>query len=236
MKLSPSALKLIARRSATLWDHFYMPAKLRSDPVYEAVGRELAGSSLPVLDIGCGIGLLTHYLREGGHCVPMAGFDNDVRKISSAQAMVHKARYGDVSFKVGDARSGLPGHEGHVVLVDMLQFIRPAEQTGLLRDCAARVAPGGKLIIRNCLRDDSQRFRLTVMGDWLAKVTLWMKHAPVAYPSGAELRQALETAGLEVAIWPLWGSTPFNNHLIVARRPGAPPAAAPVSTPGPAVP
>ncbi len=218
MKLAPPVLKLIARRSHTLWDYFYVPAKLRSDPVYEAITRELTGSSLPVLDIGCGMGLLTHYLRESGHEVPMSGFDTDQRKIASAQAMARTAGYGDVVFKVGDACGKLPGHQGHVVIVDILQFIQPERQVLLLQDAATRVAPGGKFIIRSCLRDSSRRFRITVLGDWLARLTRWMNHSPVAYPSAAELEGHLSALGLSVTIVPLWGGTPFNNHLIVAQR------------------
>jgi 2-polyprenyl-3-methyl-5-hydroxy-6-metoxy-1,4-benzoquinol methylase len=218
MKLPAPILKKIARRSNTLWDHFYVPAKLRSDPVYEAVTRELTGSSLPVLDIGCGLGLLTHYLREAGHRAPMAGFDSDPRKIASAQAMARTAGYSDVVFHVGDARNDLPRHQGDVVIVDILQFIQPAEQASLLRDAATRVAPGGKVIIRSCLRDASRRFRITVLGDWFARATLWMKQAPVAYPSASELEAILSDLGLSVTIIPLWGGTWFNNHLIVAQR------------------
>ena len=221
MKLSSPTLKRIARRSDTLWNWFYVPAKLRSDPVYEAVTRELAGSSLPVLDIGCGLGLLTHYLREAGHGAPMVGLDCDQRKIASARAMAQSAGYRDVVFEVGDARHDLPEHQGHVVIVDILQFILPAERELLLRDVAARLAPGGKVIIRSCLRDASWRFRITVLGDWFARVTRWMKQAPVAYPSAAELKATLGALGLSATTTPLWGATPFNNHLIVAQRAAA---------------
>ena len=88
----------------------------------------------------------------------------------------------------------------------------------LLRAAAARVAHGGRLIIRTGLQDDSWRFRITVAGDWLAKLTLWMKSAPVCYPERALFESVLGEAGLKVRLLPLWGGTPFNNHLIVAER------------------
>jgi len=220
MKLPPSALKKIASRCHTLWDHFYVPAKLNSDPVYEAVAKELEPRPLPVLDIGCGMGLLTHYLREGGTLLPITSLDYDHRKIASARAMARVAGYKDVSFGVGDARRELPEHQGHVVILDILQFMTLADQADLLRLAATRVAPGGKCIIRSCLRDGSRRYRITVLGDWLARLTFWMKHAPVAYPSAGEFNEVLSSAGLKVTIQPLWGGTPFNNHLIVAERPG----------------
>ena len=218
MTLSPAAIKLIAKRSHTLWDKFYVPSKLRSDPVYEAVRQELSSAPLPVLDVGCGLGLLTHYLRESGYNVPMTGFDCDQRKVECARTMAGKAGYQDVTFCQGDVRQDLPAHSGHVVMLDILQFMPLTDQVALLRTAATRVAPSGKLIIRSCLRDDSQRFQMTVLGDWLAKVTLWMKQGPVAYPSAEDLQSALGPLGLSLDIRPLWGGTPFNNHLIVAQR------------------
>jgi 2-polyprenyl-3-methyl-5-hydroxy-6-metoxy-1,4-benzoquinol methylase len=215
MTLSRAALKRIAARCAARWDKFYVPSKLATDPVYGAVASELQGSSLPVLDIGCGIGLLTHYLRECGHGVPMTGFDYDGRKIASARAM--SAGMSDVNFSVGDARCDLPVHQGHVVILDILQFFAPEEQETLLRETAARVARDGKLIIRSALRDESWRYRATVFGDWLAKATHWMKSGPVAYPTAEQFQRVLGEAGLRVTIAPLWGGTPFNSHLIVAQ-------------------
>lgn len=211
-------LENIAALCDRRWDFFYTKSKLASDPVYQAVVREIGHTALPVLDIGCGIGLLAHYLRACGHQAPVIGFDYDERKISSARAMVTKSGQPHLSFSSGDARTGLPDFQGHVVILDILQFFTEAEQNALLRLAAERVAPGGKLVIRTGLKDDSRRFRITVLGDYLAKVTFWMKHAPTRYPEADQFRQVLSEAGLKVEISPLWGGTPFNNHLIVAQR------------------
>lgn len=200
------------------WDHHYTKSKLRSDPVYAAVARELAGSDLPVLDIGCGIGLLGHYLRFCGHSAPVTGFDYDERKIASARALAQRSGHRGLHFHAGDARTGLPAFEGQVVILDILQFFTLEEQNTLLTAAAARVAPGGKLVIRSGLQDDSWRFRITVLGDYLAKATLWMKAAPTRYPTAGQFREVLTAAGLQVRIEPLWGATPFNNHLIVGSR------------------
>jgi len=200
------------------WERCYTIVKLRSDPVYAAVTQELAGSTLPVLDIGCGIGLLAFYLREAGFTPAIAGFDYDSQKIACAQSMASRSDYGGLSFMTGDARKGLPECSGHVVILDILQFLTRDEQSALLSAAAARVAPGGRLIIRTCLRDNSRRYRITVAGDWLAKLTFWMKDLPVCYPDRALFESVLGAAGLKVRVQPLWGGTPFNNHLIVAER------------------
>ncbi len=220
--LPPEALRRISKLPGRLWDRFYAPAKLGSDPVYGAVTRELDGTalSLPVLDVGCGIGLLAFYLREAGFTPDVTGFDYDAGKIHSASGMSERSGHRGLRFMTGDARSEMPEFSGHVVILDILQFFTQPEQALLLTQAAARVAPGGKLIIRSCLRDDSQRFRVTVAGDWLAKLTFWMKAGPVCYPDRALFESTLGSAGLKVRVEPLWGGTPFNNHLIVAERQG----------------
>lgn len=201
------------------WDHHYTRCKLRTDPVYAAVAGELAGSGLPVLDIGCGLGLLGHYLHASGRRVPVTGFDYDERKIRAATAMAARGGLGDLQFRTGDARTGLPDFDGHVVILDILQFFRREEQDTLLAAAAARVAPGGRLVIRSGLRAPGWRYRVTVLADFFARATLWMKAAPVCYPDADQFRRVLGAAGLQVSIRPLWGRTPFHNHLVVARRP-----------------
>jgi 2-polyprenyl-3-methyl-5-hydroxy-6-metoxy-1,4-benzoquinol methylase len=219
--VSSQSLRRIARLCplrSKRWERCYTIMKLRSDPVYAAVTDELAGSSLPVLDIGCGIGLLGFYLREAGYGPDVSGFDYDSQKIACAQSMVARSDYGGLSFMTGDARQGLPDSCGHVVILDILQFFTREEQSALLSAAASRVAPGGRLIIRTCLRDESRRYRITVAGDWLAKLTFWMKASPVHYPDRALFESVLGAVGLRVRVQPLWGGTPFNNHLIVAER------------------
>ncbi len=216
MTISNEALKRISARCASRWDRFYVPSKLRTDPVYGAVLDEVSGSTLPLLDIGCGIGLLTQFLREHGHSVPMIGFDYDEAKIERAKQMA--ADFENVGFSVGDARRDLPEHNGHVIILDILQFFVPEEQDSLLREAARRVSEHGKLIIRSGVCDDSWRHKVTIAGDVLAKATQWMKSGPVCYPTTEQFQRVLGEAGLKVRVKPLWGGTPFNNHLIVGER------------------
>jgi 2-polyprenyl-3-methyl-5-hydroxy-6-metoxy-1,4-benzoquinol methylase len=190
---------------------------VKTDPLYGAVLDELTGSSLPLLDLGCGLGLLAFYLRECGLEFPIHGVDYDSRKIASARRAAAALKHRELSFDSHDAREGLPEHSGNVTILDILQFFTPGEQEKLLGLAASRVAPGGKLVIRSGLRDDSRRFKVTVLCDDLAKLTFWMKAAPTHYPSGEEFERILSPFG-EVQISPLWGGTPFNNHLIVLNR------------------
>ncbi|MGI8601738.1 MAG: class I SAM-dependent methyltransferase [Verrucomicrobiales bacterium] len=194
----------------------YVFCKLLLDPVYREVARELYSSRHSLLDIGCGPGLLACYLRECGFSAPIHGCDYDGEKIAVAARIMK----GDsaTTFKLGDARKGLPSHCGDVAILDALQFCTAAEQTALLETAADRVAPGGKLIIRTCLREKNWRFRLTHVGDRFAKGTSWMAEHAVCYPSREAIAAQLQGVGLEGEVRSLSGVLPFNNFLFVFRR------------------
>ena len=44
-----------------------------------------------------------------------------------------------------------------------------------------------------------------------------MKAAPIHYPTAEDFERNLSPHG-KVSISPLWGPTPFNNHLIVMEK------------------
>ncbi|QJE95485.1 methyltransferase domain-containing protein [Luteolibacter luteus] len=204
----------LAKPFPGIWDRSYVSSKVKTDPLYGAVYEELRGSDLPLLDLGCGLGLLAFYLRERGLNFQIRGLDYDPRKIESAKRVNALLSHQDISFATHDAREGLPEHTGNVSILDILQFFTPPEQETLLGLAASRLAPGGKLVIRSGLRDESWRFKVTVAGDLLAKASFWMKAAPTHYPTSSDFERILSRYG-KVRIVPLWGGTPFNNHLIV---------------------
>ena len=217
--MNPSDRQKIAALFPGKWDRNYVASKLRTDPLYDAVGKALAGSTLPLLDLGCGLGLTAFTLRSAGIEVPILGLDYDVRKIDTAVRAASVLGDRRTRFVHHDLREGIPEHTGNVCILDILQFFNPEQLEAVLKSACDRVAPGGKLVIRSGLRDDSLRFKITVLGDLLAKATSWMKAAPTHYPTAADFEQNLSPFGT-VSITPLWGGTPFNNHLIVMEKAG----------------
>jgi SAM-dependent methyltransferase len=213
----------IANRISSLCKGFFNPrytrSKLLTDPLYDGVYRELESSGLPLLDIGCGLGILAMYLRERGWNNPVFGFDYDANKIKRGESMLERGAYAEISLKQGDARTGLPDHQGDVSILDIMQFFNEDEQTALLAEAGKRVAPNGRLIIRSGLKEKNLRFFITWLVDVFAKCTLWMKAAPIHYPTAEFFRSVLEAQGFVVRIRPFWGKTPFNNYLILASRP-----------------
>jgi 2-polyprenyl-3-methyl-5-hydroxy-6-metoxy-1,4-benzoquinol methylase len=209
--------RVIAERLASLYAgrslQGYVRWKVRTDPAYAAVREALHGRDAPILDLGCGVGLLPFYLREHGHVAPMAGIDFDQRKIDVARKAAE--HYTDIDFISGDARTSLPpGHD--VVILDILHYFDSESQQTILANAARAVGEAGVIVIRQGIRDGSWRYRLTAFVDGLARVFRWMKAERLNFPTRAEIEAPF--AGFDVDVRPLWGRMPYNSYLFVFRR------------------
>lgn len=207
-----------ATRFGNRRDYYYSRGKLGSDPLYPGALAALAPSQGAVLDIGCGLGLLAHVLRQAGHFPSYLGVDIDAGKIARAEQASARAGLANTQFQCLDASATLPGHHGSVALLDVLQYLPAAAQSTLLHAAAARVAPGGRLVIRTTLADADGGDRSTRIADRLAYLVGWMGTRPVHYPDAASVHAPLDAAGLQVQMTPLAGNTPFNNWLVCATR------------------
>lgn len=212
--------RAIARHYLPSRFHYhYAKAKLCSDPLYAGVADALRGSAAPLLDLGCGLGLLAHTLRMHGVSLPYVGVDSDARKIALARQAAHKAGIDDARFDVVDLAVTIPAHKGSVALLDVLQYLSADAQQRTLDAAIAMLTPGARLVIRSGLHDESPRARFTYFMDRMARGIGWMNTGPKRYPDADELRARFAAAGLEVDIEPWYGKTPFNNWRIVATKP-----------------
>ena len=220
MKAAPFSLRKFARVFPDSHGRWYVAVKVATDPLYPAVREALEQAAGPLLDLGCGMGVLSFYLRAHGYAQAIHGIDYDPRKIEAAHHVLQKIGASGLTFAQGDARITLPEHMGSVTILDILQYFPPDGQTRLLNAAAARVMPGGALIIRSGLDSPGRRFQFTRWCDRIANRLNWMQAAPVHYPTAAGLTAILTQAGLTGTLRPLYGRTPFNNWLAVFRREG----------------
>ena len=200
------------------YDYYYTLTKLRTDPLYPGVLQALRPTTAPVLDLGCGLGLLAHALRADGQALPFYGVDIDAAKIRRGRDVAARTGLADVRFDVLDLGAGMPDHRGSVAILDVLQYLTPDRQRELLDTVIAMLTPGAHLVIRSGLADDSSRSRTTRITDRLANLAGWMQERAKCYPTADGLRSQLEGAGLRTTLRPLYGDTPFNNWLIVGER------------------
>jgi 2-polyprenyl-3-methyl-5-hydroxy-6-metoxy-1,4-benzoquinol methylase len=194
----------------------YARIKLRHDPVYGVVATQLRRFAAPVLDSGCGIGLLGLYLRAHGFRGRYLGIDCDPAKVAAARrsAQRHAPPLAFAESDVGE----LPVFSGAVVLLDVLHYLDADQQQALLRAAAARIAVGAALIVRTVLREPRWRYLATVCEEHLLYGVGWMRMPARHFPHRAEIETTLRAHGLQTHTRPLWGATPFASFLIVARR------------------
>jgi 2-polyprenyl-3-methyl-5-hydroxy-6-metoxy-1,4-benzoquinol methylase len=200
------------------WHYHYSQAKLTTDPLFAGVCAALVGNATPLLDVGCGIGLLAHCLRNSGLHMAYLGVDNDAGKIRRAQAAARHATLTDVRFATVDLRHDFPAHQGSVVVLDVLQYLPEAAQQALLERICACITPDALLVIRTGMEDRSWRTQVTRAADMAGRLIRWMNTAPRRYPTREQLTECFSRHGLHSEFTPLWGNTPFNNWLVVARR------------------
>jgi 2-polyprenyl-3-methyl-5-hydroxy-6-metoxy-1,4-benzoquinol methylase len=205
----------IARHYAHRGHRWHARWKLACDPAYAAVADLLGNRSLPLLDIGCGIGLLGQYLHAEHPGTRYIGVDHDPRKIAAA-CEAAAGLDGDMDFRCADAAT-LPPVHGHVVMLDVLHYLSAARQQALLRVALAHLAPEGTLVIRNVLREPNWRFHATRVEEFFLRVSGWIPGGAQHYPDAEELGTPLRQAGLDVQVSPLRGRTPYNSYLLVAR-------------------
>lgn len=207
----------IAAAFESRWVQGYIKGKLKHDPVYDAASRWFNGSAHPILDVGCGVGLLSHFLAARGAVPTIYGFDFDEQKVVDAKRAARKRRL-DAHYFVGDARSPLRIN-GSVAMLDVLHYFSDADQRRILENAASCVTTGGILLIRDCLRDRSWRYRVTQVQESFSRVIGWLRGDRLNFPSREFITETLLLEGLrEVEVTPLWKGTPFNNYLLVFGR------------------
>ncbi|HKS21316.1 MAG TPA: methyltransferase domain-containing protein [Thermoanaerobaculia bacterium] len=201
---------MIAAKYPTRFLRSYVRAKLARDPMYEAVLSHVRESTEPLLDVGCGVGVLEAFLRARGVGVPIVGIDFDAAKVAVARQVVP-----DAAFQEGDARS-LPPFHGTVVILDVLHYLTTDEQQQLLGQALDRTS--GLVIVREGVRDGSMRYRLTVAQETFARAVRWLRVPRLNFPTVEQIVAPFHARGFEVSVAPMWGKSPLNNYLFVFNR------------------
>ena len=207
----------VAAQFPQRWLRSYVSGKLRHDRIYPTAFELFRDSKEPVLDVGCGLGLLGFYLRERGWPHALIGLDVDARKIRQGK-MIANSRYQNIELRDQDVQGPLPDFSGNVALVDVLHYLPLARQSILLARLAKCVAPGGLMVIRDCPRDNNSRFWMTWLAEKFAQVISWNLNTSLHFPSRALIYGAFDQNQFESESRALWGTSPFNNHIFIFRR------------------
>lgn len=204
-------------RAAGRSAYYFVRGKLRYDPVYRWIlERRLLADRSPVLDLGCGRGILLSVLIEAGdRGAPHCGVDRSSYALGVARAALPP------SVRLAEADAGttpLPPSAA-VVILDVLHYLPRSRQEDLLERVAAALDPDGVLLIREADAGAGRRFRAVRWSERLRSVGRGHFGQRFHYRSAEEWTRLLGGRGLESRAHPVGDGTPFANVLIEARKP-----------------
>jgi 2-polyprenyl-3-methyl-5-hydroxy-6-metoxy-1,4-benzoquinol methylase len=209
---------LAAYRDASRGDRLHVLIRWLSCPFPPVV--DVLPPAGEVLEVGCGHGLFSTYVACRLPGVRVHGVDIDEHKIAVARSSVTAgARVG-----FGVAESGvLPaGPWDAVVLVDVLYLLDEPGQRALLASCAAVLAPGGVLVVKDMATRPRWKARLNALQESVSVRLLRITagSSQFAFVAPDERARWLRDAGLvDVRARRLDRRRAHPHHLLVGRAP-----------------
>jgi len=217
-------------RCAGKFAYHFARGKLRGDPVYEAIlSRGLLQGRSRVLDLGCGQGLLTAWLRAAEHCfaagawpASWAGAPRAV-SIRGIELMAHdvecarRALGPDVDIVHADICQAAFGSADAVVILDVLHYLRAASQLPVLQRVRAALPDDGLLLVRVGDAAAGLRFRYGQCIDRTMMLARGRGWAAMHCRSVEQWRQLLTDSNFDSRVLPMSQGTPFANALLIAR-------------------
>jgi 2-polyprenyl-3-methyl-5-hydroxy-6-metoxy-1,4-benzoquinol methylase len=184
---------------------------------FRAVAAQMPASG-PLLDVGCGHGLLSLLLALGSPDRQVTGIDVDDAKLAAARAA---AVAGGLAATFGPAEDGkLPaGPWAGIAIVDVLYLLSAPDQRALLGACAEALEPGGTLVVKEMA--PAPRWKATwntVQETAAVKVLGITAGEEFTFLSPADLAEAMAAGGLTVTDRPLHRGYPHPHHLLVGRK------------------
>ncbi|TKD12766.1 DUF2062 domain-containing protein [Polyangium fumosum] len=204
----------------------YVRIKLSLDPVARLIADiegPRDGALGDVLDIGTGRGQLPILLLDLGRATRAHGLDWDEAKIEAARRAAATRPEGAgpaaATFAREDARRFEATPADTVLLIDLLHYFTIEEQDAILRCAADHVNPGGRLLVREADTERGVRSFATLLEEKIFTAVRFNRGERVRFRPAQSITALLEARGFHCDVLPAWGSTPFSNVLIVARRP-----------------
>ncbi|HEY2684418.1 MAG TPA: class I SAM-dependent methyltransferase [Steroidobacteraceae bacterium] len=208
--------------------YHFARGKLSGDPAFRGIlQRGLLRARTRILDLGCGQGLLTSWLRaarvlhESGSWPklwPQAPAPHSIRGIELMDSDVERARRAlgaGCGVSQGDIRHAAFGEADAVVILDVLHYMDDESQRDVLRRVRAALPPGGLLLLRIGDAGAGLPFHYS---QWVDRTIMLLRgHSWVRTHCRAvsAWKLLLEEHAFDVEAVPMSEGTPFANVLLI---------------------
>jgi 1-acyl-sn-glycerol-3-phosphate acyltransferase len=137
---------------------WYMKIKIRLEKNYKLF-NELVPREGKILDIGCGYGFMTYMLHFVSVKRDIMGIDYDEQKIATANHCFSKND--NIRFRFADVLQYPFEKYDSIIMSDILHYLKPEQQKGIIEKCIRHLSPGGNIIIREGNKDLEKRHKGT---------------------------------------------------------------------------
>ena len=209
----------------------FAKGKLRHDPVFHTLLRRgLLPDDGSLIDLGCGQGVLLSLLKAARDQYaagrwpadwPAPPTRLDLRGVDVHAGRVEVARRvldGGARFDVSDLREFDFPPCAAIVMLDVLLYLREAQQESVLEKATAALRPGGLLLLREPDADAGIALQLTKLSARFEAALRGRLAQPLHCRSAARWVADLSRRGFAVDAMPMSQGTPFCNVLFVARK------------------
>lgn len=220
-----------ARQALALYDHESRGARLHTWVRWYSCPFAPIAAALPthgrILEIGCGHGLFSAYAALAEPDRLIVATDIDAGKIAHAQAALVPIRDRVTAVLAPDGEvpdSDRPGGDWDaVVIVDMLYLLPEAGQRALLASAAARIRPGGCLVVKEMSTSPRWKARWNRLQEVLSvRVLRITAGGTMVFVDPAVMAGWLREDGLDVEVRRLDAGRLHPHVMLVGARPGDP--------------
>lgn len=198
-------------------EEWYMRIKVRMEGKYAFFDR-LIPRQATITDIGCGYGPLAYMLMMLSEGRQVTGIDYDEEKIAVANH--HLARNSRIRFIHGNVPDCDIPSSDVFILNDVLHYMDYGRQEEVLRMCAARLLPGGMIVIRDGNTEQKKRHGLTRLTELFSTRLLGFNKAEQALCFLSRERIYGLMAGLQMQVEEKANDRYTSNTIYICRKEG----------------
>ena len=196
-------------------------------PHFDRLERALPASGR-ILDLGCGHGLFALLAASRAPGREVLGIDLLEERLEIGCRVASRYGVGNVRFERRSAEDLPEWRFDAVAVADVLLYLPRESQRAILERCASRLAPGGRLLVKEQVRKPAWKARMVALQEAAAygvraRLGLFRAWGEVVSPEvhlweAQELGALLRSLGLEVRGERMDRRSYLSHHLFIAER------------------